>query len=128
MEQGVATVDLGERNEAVSCERAKYQMRNIVWRDKLDLNIGMDCVTLLDKLSKFFDEVNSFELDPNTGKVMPNSEQFAIRMLVDRALNWLITQIAFENIPPIKLTLLSSGDHSDIISALSDDRNNADVK
>lgn len=88
----------------------------------------MDCVTLLDKMSKFFEEVHSFEMDPYSGKPMANAEQFAIRMLVDRALNWLITQIAFENIPPIKLTLLSSGDHPDIIQALSDDRNSADVK
>lgn len=75
----------------------------------------MDCVTLLDKLSKFFEDVHSFELDPVTKKPMANAEQFAVRMLVDRALNWLITQIAFENIPPIKLTLLSSGEHPDII-------------
>ena len=88
----------------------------------------MDCVTLLDKLSQFFEEVVSFETDPNTGKIMPNSEQYAIRTLVDRALHWLITQIAFENIPPINITLLSSGDHPDIIQALSDDRNGADVK
>lgn len=71
--------------------QAKNQIRQIVWRDKLNLHIGMDCVTLLDKLSKFFEEVHSFELDPHTKKPMANAEQFAVRMLVDRALNWLIT-------------------------------------
>ena len=32
----------------------------------------MDSVTLLDKLSKFFNEVKSFEIDPITNKVMSN--------------------------------------------------------
>ena len=75
----------------MSAERYKNQQRNIIWRDKLCLNVEMDCVTLLDKLSRFFEEVSSFEYDPNTGKAMPNQEQYAIRMLVDKALNWLIT-------------------------------------
>lgn len=91
MSNQTKTVDLGEREEPISAERHKTTVRNIIWRDKLNLNIGMDCVTLLDKMSKFFEEVHSFEMDPTSGKVMPNSEQFAIRMLVDRALNWLIT-------------------------------------
>ena len=94
MSKETKAVDLGDKQEPVSAERHKATLRNIIWRDKLNLNVGMDCVTLLDKMSKFFEEVHSFEVDPTTGKPMPNSEQFAIRMLVDRALNWLITQIA----------------------------------
>lgn len=92
------------------------------------VNIAMDSVTLLDQMSKFFNEVKSFETDPNTGTLMSNQEQYAVRVMVDRVLNWLVTQIAFENLPPIKVTLLSSGAHADIIAALSDDRNTADVK
>lgn len=69
------TVDLGkDRQGTMSAERYRNQVRTIIWRDKLNLNVGMDCVTLLDKMSKFFDEIHSFELDPTTGKTMPNSE------------------------------------------------------
>lgn len=70
MQKEVAPVDLSERvnHKAIAAqERARSQIRNIIWRDKLNLHIGMDCVTLLDKLSAFFDEVQSFELDPSTG-------------------------------------------------------------
>ena len=42
---------------------------------------------------------------------MSKDEQFSIRMLVDRALGWLITQIALESIEPVRLTLLSPGYH-----------------
>lgn len=87
----------------------------------------MDSVSLLDAIAKFFNEVRSFELDPETGQEMSKDEQFSVRLLVDRALGWLITQIALENIEPIRLTLLSSGDHKDVIEALGDTRNVQDV-
>ena len=87
----------------------------------------MDSVSLLDAIAKFFNEVRSFELDPETGLEMSKDEQFSVRLLVDRALGWLITQIALENIEPIRLTLLSSGDHKDVIEALGDTRNVQDV-
>ena len=64
--------------------------------------------------------MKSFEIDPESGQEMSKDEQFSVRLLVDRALGWLITQIALENIDPIKLTLLSSGDHKDVIEALGD--------
>ena len=102
--------------------------KTIVWRDKLKVDFTMDSVTLLDTMAKFFKEVGSFERDPDNGQIMHKEEQFTVRLLVDRALNWLITQIAFENIEPIKLTLLSSGEHKDVIDALSDERNIVDVK
>ena len=101
---------------------------SIVWRDKLNINFQMDSVTLLDTIAKFFDEIISFEKDPETGMMMSKEEQFSVRLLVDRALGWLITQIAFESIEPIKLTLLSSGDHKDVIEALSDPRSIQDVQ
>lgn len=102
--------------------------KTIVWRDKLKVDFTMDSITLLDTMAKFFREVGSFERDPDSGKIMHKEEQFTVRLLVDRALNWLVTQLAFENIEPIKLTLLSSGEHKDVIDALSDERNIVDVK
>ena len=83
----------------------------------------MDSVTLLESIAKFFNQVRSFELDPETGTEMTKDEQFSVRLLVDRALGWLITQIALENLEPIRLTLLSSGEHKDVIEALGDTRN-----
>ena len=74
MTPNAGAVSLGGKEELLSAERFKNQMRTIIWRDKLNLNVGMDCVTLLDKMSKFFEEITSFENDPVTGKTMPNSE------------------------------------------------------
>ena len=51
----------------------------------------MDSVTLLNSISKFFNDVKSFEVDPETGVEMSKDEQFSVRLLVDRALGWLIT-------------------------------------
>ena len=51
----------------------------------------MDSITLLDTMAKFFREVGSFERDPDSGKIMHKEEQFTVRLLVDRALNWLVT-------------------------------------
>lgn len=97
--------------------------KNIVWRDKLNINFKMDSVTLLNSISKFFNDVKSFERDPETGLEMSKDEQFSVRLLVDRALGWLITQIALENMEPVRLTLLSTGENADVIEALSDQRN-----
>lgn len=88
----------------------------------------MDSVTLLQSLQAFFDQVSTFEVDADTGAKLSKDEQFSIRLLVDRALGWLITQIALENIEPIRLTLMSSGYHSDVIAALGDERNVQDVQ
>lgn len=65
--------------------------KTIVWRDKLKVDFTMDSITLLDTMAKFFKEVGSFERDPDTGLIMHKEEQFTVRLLVDRALNWLIT-------------------------------------
>ncbi len=51
----------------------------------------MDSVTLLESIAKFFNTVRSFEIDPETGEEMSKDEQFSVRLLVDRALGWLIT-------------------------------------
>ena len=59
---------------------------------------------------------------------MSKDEQFSVRLLVDRALGWLITQIALENIEPIRMTLMSSGNHKDVIEALGDSRNVQDIQ
>jgi len=107
-----------------------YSKKNMMWRDKLAVNYTMDSVELLDHLEKFFNEVKSFVRDPdNPAKPLSTEETYTVRILIDRAINWMITQIVHEQIPPIKLTLLSSnGEHKDIVDALSDDRNMGDVK
>lgn len=125
---------VGLQNDIQMQERKKISIeemcsrKTIVWRDKLKVDFTMDSITLLDTMAKFFREVGSFERDPDNGRIMHKEEQFTVRLLVDRALNWLVTQLAFENIEPIKLTLLSSGEHKDVIDALSDERNIVDVK
>lgn len=128
VDAGMMPVNLEyEPHETV--EDIRRMQSQLVWRDKLNVNVQMDAVTLLDKMASFFSQVKSFEVDPNDeSKVLSNTEQYSIRMLVDRALNWLVAQIAFENIPPVKLTLTSPGEHPDVVQALQDDRNTADVK
>lgn len=126
-EQGMQPVILDTEPQKTT-EEMRRLSSHVIWRDKLCINIEMDACTLLDKLSKFFDEVKSFELDPNTNCGLSIREQNDIRVLVDRALNWLVAQIAFENMPPVKLTLTSPGEYPDIVLALQDDRNTADVK
>ena len=65
----MGTVDLA--GEAlITTDEARGKILQLTWRDKLCVNIAMDSVTLLDKLSRFFNEVKSIETDPNTGKLM----------------------------------------------------------
>lgn len=48
--------------------------KNIVWRDKLNINFQMDSVTLLEQIAKFFNDVRSFEVDPETKVEMTKDE------------------------------------------------------
>lgn len=48
--------------------------KNIVWRDKLNINFQMDSVQLLEAIAKFFNQIRSFERDPETGEEMSKDE------------------------------------------------------
>lgn len=105
-----------DKQEVYKILQEEKKKTSCVWRNVINIHSSMDIVSVIDELQRVFTQLNSFEIDPDDqNKLLTPYDSYHLRLVIDRALAWLVTKIYEAKLEPIIITLNSSDKNTGIL-------------